>query len=263
MRHSEGGAAGAAGAAVGRREIRERLAERSAATEWVLAAWEGGSAAFDHADELSDIDLVLVVAPERVESAFALVESALAELSEISDRLRLPEPAWHGHSQAFYRLAAASPDHVVDLLVIREGAKGLFLEPERHGRARWLFDRIGVERPPPLDPGTIAEENRGRVEAIRARHRVLGNLPGKELRRGRPIDALAFYQSLSLRHLVELLRIRHDPFRATFGLRYLGHDLPAEVRGRLEPLLFVGSPEELAERLPRADAWIEELLGEG
>ena len=189
-----------------RASLLEHLEERVAAVPWLLAAWEGGSAAFGRADDLSDIDLVLVA---------------------------------------------------------REGAKGLFLEPERHGAARFLFDRAGIERPLPLEPGSTAAENRERAASIRARHRVLGNLPGKELRRGRTIDALAFYQSITLRHLVELLRIRHDPFRAAFGLRYLGHDLPGAVRRRLEPLIFVGSATELAERLAGADAWIEELLAGG
>jgi len=246
-----------------RASLLEHLEERVAAVPWLLAAWEGGSAAFGRADDLSDIDLVLVAPSERVEEAFALVESALEARSRISDRWRLPEPTWHGHAQVFYRLEGASPDTVVDLLVAREGAKGLFLEPERHGAARFLFDRAGIERPLPLEPGSTAAENRERAASIRARHRVLGNLPGKELRRGRTIDALAFYQSITLRHLVELLRIRHDPFRAAFGLRYLGHDLPGAVRRRLEPLIFVGSATELAERLAGADAWIEELLAGG
>jgi len=247
---------------LGRAEILGHLEERCRGAEWLLAAWEGGSAAFGRADDLSDIDLVLVAPAERVEDAFALVEGALEELSPISHRLRLPEPTWHGHAQAFYRLERASADHFVDLLVQRDEAKDRFLETERHGEARRIFDRVGIERPPPLDPAAIAAENRDRESAIRVRHRLLGGLPEKEIRRGRAIDALAFYQSLTLRHLVELLRIRHDPCRATFGLRYLGHDLPEVARRRLEPLLFVGSVEELATSLRSANAWIEELLCE-
>lgn len=248
-------------APIGRNRLLEQLVERCQATPWILAAWEGGSSAFGREDAISDIDLVLVAEEAKVENAFRLVEKTLGELSPISERCRLPEPTWHGHSQAFYRLRDASPDHFIDLVVARPDAKDLFLQPERHGNARMFFDRIGIVDPAPLDRNTIDEENRGRVESIRVRHRLMGVLPDKELRRGKPVDALAFYQSVTLRHLVELLRIRHDPFRATFGLRYLDHDLPADVRARLEPLLFVGDEVELGAKLRQAEAWILELLG--
>ncbi len=228
-------------APIGRTRLLQALIDRCQAAPWILAAWEGGSAAFGREDAISDIDLVLVAEAERVEDAFTLVENTLGELSPISDRCRLPEPTWHGHSQAFYRLRDASPDHFIDLVVSRPDAKDLFLQPERHGNARMAFDRIGIVDPAPLDRNTIDQENRGRVESIRVRHRLMGVLPDKELRRGKPVDALAFYQSVTLRHLVELLRIRHDPFRATFGLRYLDHDLPADVRRRLEPLFSSGT----------------------
>lgn len=247
---------------IGRAQILEQLSERSKAADWLLAAWEGGSAAFERHDEFSDIDWVLVAPPGLVEEAIALVEEALRELSPIAARYRLPEPTWHGHAQVFYRLTDASPDHFIDLVVMRPDAKDFLLQPELHGQARFHFDRIGLAPPPRLDPAAVIGGNEARVESIRARHGVYGVLASKELRRGRPIDALAFYQSVTLRHLVELLRIRHDPCRPTFGLRYLEQDLPPDVRARLEPLLFVGSPAELAERLGAADAWIDELLGE-
>ena len=245
---------------VSRERIVERLETLCRVNDAILAAWEGGSAAFGRDDGLSDIDLVVVTAEDSVEEAFSLVEATLEELSPISDRFRLPEPTWHGHAQAFYRLRDAAADHFIDLVVMRRDAPEKFLEVERHGRARMIVDRVGIEAPAPLDRPTIDEQNRGRVASIAVRHRILGVLPGKELRRGRAVDALGFYQSITVRHLVELLRIRHDPFRPTFGLRYLDHDLPADVRARLEPLLFVASGVDLAEKLPRAERWIDELL---
>lgn len=236
------------------------LEEACRAEEWLDAAWEGGSAAFGHDDALSDVDWVLVTARDRVEDAFRLVESRLTAMSPIEARWRLPDPTWHGHAQAFYRLRDAAADHFVDLVVMAPDGGDLFLAPERHGRPRVVFDRTGVSAPVPLDPGDLERENDGRRESIAVRHALLGVLPGKELRRGRPVDALGFYQSLTLRHLVELLRIVHDPARAAFGLRYLDRDLPADVRARLEPLLFVGSADDLAGALPAADTWIDELL---
>ena len=229
----------------------------------VLAAWEGGSASFGRADGFSDIDWVLLVEAADVDAMFPAVEKVLEQLSPIEASYTLPHPTWHGHAQTFYRLRDAAADHFVDLVVMHREAKDFFLQPELHGTPRMVCERIPVPRPPPLEGDKISAENRARIAAITERHRVIGVLPGKEVRRGRPLDALAFYQSITLRHLVELLRIAHDPHRPGFGLRYLEIDLPVAVRERLEPLLFVGGREQLARAVEQADAWIEELLGEG
>ena len=247
-------------ARVTREQLWEAIEGAIADEPRVLAAWEGGSAATGRVDALSDLDLVLLVEPADVEAAFAMVEAWLAPLTAIDTAFRLPEPTWHGHAQSFLRLAGASPDHFVDLVVMARGAKDLFLQEELHGTPRIIVDRVGLEFPPPLERALIDRANRARVASIAVRHRVLGGLPDKERRRGRAIDALAFHQSITLRHLVELLRIEHDPARATFGLRYLDRDLPDPLRARLEALLFVADPAALAAAIEDANRWIDELL---
>ena len=47
----------------------------------VHAAWEGGSAAFDYRDALSDVDAVVVVSDDAVAAVFDAVEAGLAALA--------------------------------------------------------------------------------------------------------------------------------------------------------------------------------------
>jgi hypothetical protein len=81
----------------------------------------------------------------------------------------------------------------------------------------------------------------------------------KETWRGNAIDALYFYQSLTLAPLVELLRIRHDPLRHNWGYRYLHRTLPRAEAARLQRLMFVAAPEAVPAKRAEAAAWFEEL----
>ncbi|MFL6226407.1 MAG: hypothetical protein ACJ75K_27245 [Actinomycetes bacterium] len=71
---------------------------------YVNAAWLGGSDAFGHSDELSDVDLQVDVDDGHVAATFGAVEAALAAASPIRYRMVMPMPTWHGHAQRFYRL---------------------------------------------------------------------------------------------------------------------------------------------------------------
>jgi hypothetical protein len=82
----------------------------------------------------------------------------------------------------------------------------------------------------------------------------------KELNRGNAIEALAFYQGLTLRPLVEALRLRYCPTRYNFHSRYLYYDLPPEVARRLEPFFFVADTAALRARHAEALAWCAEAL---
>ncbi len=75
-------------------------------------------------------------------------------------------------------------------------------------------------------------------------------------------EAAAFYQSYTLRPLVEALRILHDPTRHKFHTRYVHYDFPEEDVGRLAELSFVAEAGEIAAKRGRAERWFHEILGE-
>lgn len=228
--------------------------------EAVLAAWLGGSDANARADDLSDVDLCLIAADGRVEEAFAATERALESLSPISRRYRLPSPTWHGAEQCFYQLRDAPEWVMVDLCVFGRSQEHQFFDGSRHGAPVVLFDPEGLVRPVAGDEAARDAAIRKRVEDLRARFELLAHLPVKEVQRGRSVDALAFYHSLVLRPLVDLLRIRYCPDRYDFSMRYLDADLPAEIAGRVKRLAFVGEAAEIPPRVAEARQWFAEVM---
>ena len=245
---------------VTRARIVAALSETLAARPFVRAAWLAGSDATGRTDAWSDVDLMVVVEDERVEDCFAALRGALVALSPIAHAYRLPRPTWHGHDQEFLSLRNADPAHFVDVLVMKRSATDFLLEPERHGTPLTLFDRDGIVMPAPLDRAKLAARMARRLKEIRETFFLFQTLVTRAVRRGHPADAAMSYLALTLRPLVELLRMRHCPDRFDFGLRYLDRDLPPEVRREVEAIALPGTPERVEACRARAEALFAENL---
>jgi hypothetical protein len=210
--------------------------------------WLGGSDANNRTDELSDIDIQAFVRDDAIPAVFAAAESALARLSPIARRYRVPEPAWHGHSQAFYLLRDTPPELMIDFTVMKLSAPpaNRFMEVERHGRPVVLFDKDGLLRPVPLDREAHESKIRAKLAELKDRVPMLAPLATKAARRGNVPEAAYLYQALVLRGLVDLLRIIHCPDRYDFGFRYIRADLPISAATAVERLCLPGSLDEIS-----------------
>ncbi len=225
---------------------------------FVDAVWEGGAAAFDRLDVWSDLDLYVVVADDRVPNAFRAIEDALTRLSPIR---RKYEPVWppeSGIAQAFYRLEGATEYLLVDLAVLKRSAPDKFLEPELHGRARFLFNKGEAVKAPPLDADAFVAHLLERRERLIDRMALFGPFVAKELRRQNALGALESYQRIVLDALVQVLRMRYAPAHYAFDVRYVAHELPPEVVRRLEALSYVGSVDDVADKCRQAIEWFRE-----
>ena len=149
----------------------------------------------------------------------------------------------------------------MDFVVLKASAEDKFLQPEVHGRPFVYFDKTGVVRFDPFDAEALATTLRERVGELGVLFDLFQVLTEKELNRGNVIEAAAFYQSYTLRPLVQALRILHDPTRHNFHTRYVHYDLPEEDVRRLTELFFVADREELAAKRERAEGWFNEVLG--
>ncbi|MEZ5064453.1 MAG: nucleotidyltransferase domain-containing protein [bacterium] len=243
-----------------RQTIIDALATGLAREPWILAATLGGSFATGRVDEYSDIDLGILVEDDRVEDAFVVLRDILVSLSPIEVEHRLPDPTWHGSSQVFVRLANASPHHFVDACVIKRCDRDSFGEEERHGVALVLFDREGLVRTVPLDREALAAKMRARLQTLRETYVMFQPLVERAVARGHVAEATYWYVNLTLKGLVEVLRMRHCPDRWDFGFRYLDRDLPAEKRRAVEALCFPRDAQELAAFRVRAEAMFREEI---
>ena len=243
-----------------RSTIIDTLHATLAAAPFAHAAWLAGSDATGRTDRWSDIDLSTVVDDEHVEDAFGLVERTLEALSPIEIRLRIPQPTWHGFDQAFYRLRDVEPTLMVDYSVMRLSNPQRFLEPERHGTPQILFDRGKIVQPATLDRAALAQRMRARLADLRERFPLFQNLVTKAVHRGSLVEAATSYQMITLRPLVDALRIRYVPERFDFGTRYLQFDLPAGTYSMIEWLATPSDGAGILERQAEAVRLFEETV---
>ena len=245
---------------VSRQDILDTLRDGVAKTPWIRAVWSGGSDASGRTDPLSDIDLFLIVEPERVEETFDQLHRILETLSPVEISWRLPSPTPFGCEQEFLRLRDTAPCHMVDVVVMKPDDPELFLERERHGEPMVLLDRDGLAEPTPLDRVKLLERMRERLPVLRARFDLFQNLVTKAAARDARADAIHGFVNATLLPLVELLRMRHCPERYDYGVRYLDRDLPGEIAAEIEELAFPASIEHLERHRARAQEILEENL---
>jgi len=243
-----------------REAVLETLTDTLADKDYALAMYEGGAAGFDRVDEWSDVDVQVVVRDGSVEQAFVDLEAALARLSETDYKYRLPEPTWHGHSQAFYRLKDASPFLMLDIVFIQESCEAVRLMQVRtHGQPIILFDKVGMIGEEPLDEPAMIEKMKAAVEANMMRFDLYWVLTEKEILRKNEIEAFHFYYNFAVMPLQEMLRIIYSPVRH-FYRRYPQYDLPPEIAKRLASFYYISDLDALKVKFDEARAWFAELV---
>ena len=242
--------------------LRAAIGEALEPLEFVRAAWEGGSTGFGTEDEWSDLDLLVLADPAHKEDVFDAVYSVLEELGGIDDLWRLPEPTWHGHSQAFIRPKGAPEHLLVDLVVqdVDTGDPGL--EPQLHGTALVVFDKDDVVHPWPWDAGANRVKMLDRLDENDIQVRMFGHFADKAAARSNQTGAIDALRSTILRPLHEVLRMRYVPERWDYSTRYVRRDLPADVADRLDALWSTTDLADIAAARAAATAWYFETAAE-
>lgn len=245
---------------VTRKQVVNALVKAFEPLDYAYSFWEAGAASFDRVDEWSDIDLYLVVKDNHVEDAFKVTEEVLSELGGMSSMFRLPEPTWHGHSQAFYQLKNASPFLFLDYVVMKRSSKDKFLQFAIHERPKVYFDKANIVRDDPIDPDEFLKKIRTRLDMLKTTFTIFRMDTLKELNRGNYIEAFMYYMGGTYRPLLEVLRIKYTPLHFNFGTRYVHYELPQDIVRRLKRLIYVNSPEDLRRCHTEAGEWFFAVL---
>lgn len=187
---------------------------------YVIAAWEGGSAATNRLDQYSDLDLSLVVQDDQVERTFQELDTFIEEKFGIIRKYRLPEPTWHGASQCFYVIDHVEPMIYLDIAVLKKSNPDKLMESDRHGHAVVWFDREHIYNSTPSDSKTIQERGKKLFATTTQMDFLIMLEIEKGILRGQFYDVFPTYMSFISRQLSVLLNLKHRPEKADFGLRY-------------------------------------------
>lgn len=244
-----------------REEITQSLTSEIKSWPFSIACWEGGSAANQRQDTFSDLDLVLSVENGNVKEAFQKFEKNLIQISSIDHTWRVPEPTWHGHSQRFYKLHDGPKHFFLDVVIMEEKAQQRFLEKERHGNPIVYFDKKNFVRIDSADTKEFHDKRTMRMNTIQESYPFFKILVEKEILRNRPVDAMAFYRSLT-NLLIELMGMKYRPFRYDFGLRYIQTDFPPVEHQQIQEFLYPHDLNAIKIFLPLIDEKIQKIFKE-
>ena len=245
---------------VSRDEITAAIAAALEPLDYVYAMWEGGAVAFDRADEWSDIDICISADDERIEEPFAVVEKALESIAPIESKYEVKGPRLGEYVQAFYRLEGAGPFLLIDFAVFKHSAADKLQERELHGNSRFHFNKNGAVTVPELDRKAFMKKVKAALEDLPIKMDMFVAFIPKEVYRGNLAAGVDFYRRFLIVALAQVLRLKHNPARYDFGLRYVYHDLPAEEVKRFEELYMVRDGGDLMKKYKEAKAWFDETV---
>lgn len=241
-----------------RQKILESIIASLEPKDFVLALWQGGSAAHGFTDEWSDIDIQVIVEDNRVQETFSILEESLKTISAIRLKWRVPEPTWHGHSQCFYQLEEASPFLFIDFAVLKQSSPNNFLELERHGKLAIAFDKANVLVQHSLNRSEHLSRMQERLATLIKTFDFFQLIVKKEINRGHLVSAISNYHTYTLQPLVELMGMVYRPERYDFRTKYFYRDFPTEVIARVESLYCVMNLTDLAAKQQQAEVLFTE-----
>jgi hypothetical protein len=240
--------------------ITSKLAQTLEPLPFIYAFWLEGADAVGTVDEYSDIDYWADVADECEEQSYEIVENALSELAGIDYKYIVR----HSHPkirQRVYHLAGTSEYLMIDFcwqLHSRPKDEYAYYENSRVESAKVIFDKDSIIRYKPLALSDFAGWNMARFEEAKYR-RTQHMRVDKYVRRGQYLEAYAYYNRYVLEPLTDLLRLIHTPAHADWYLVHISQHIPHAGREKLEYFARIASLEDIAERIPRAGEWFDEL----
>jgi len=242
-----------------KKQLSEKLKKFWESDEKIHTAWEGGSVATGFDDDYSDLDMALICDDDYVKDLFEKTDKYFLDNYGIKEKLRIPEPCWHGHSQTFYLLEDSPKFFYVDLLIEKLSAGNRFMESNRHGISAVWFDKKGLMDGTPMPDEEIKKKIVPKLKYFSKSFFINKIELEKQVLRAREVDALDGYYKLILGRLAFLLNVKNRPAKHDFGLLYSYWDWPKEDHEFVRELLYVKDLNDLKVKLPILIMKVEEL----
>ena len=244
-----------------RTEITDKLREALEPLPFIYAFWLEGADAVGTVDEYSDIDFWVDFEDEYEEQAYEAVENVLSELAEIDYKYVMR----HDHPkirQRVYHLDGTSEYLMIDFcwqLHSRPKDEYTYIENDSIEAVTVVFDKDNIIRYKPRDLSEFEKWNKHRLEEAKYR-RTQHIRAEKYVRRGQYLEAYAYYNRYVLEPLIDLLRLIYTPAYANYFLVHISQHIPETERKQLEYFVRIGSLDDMAERIPQAGKWFDELM---
>lgn len=231
---------------------------------YIYAFWLEGADANGSADEYSDIDIWVDFEDEYLEQAYEAVEKALSELAVIDYKYI---PSQHPSPQdklrrRTYNLTGTSEYLMIDFnwqFHSRPKDEYIFFENNKIEAAKVIFDKDNVIQYKPLDLSEFTEQNKSHFHEAKYRMAQCMRVE-KYVRREQYLEAFANYNCYILESLIDLLRLIYTPSHAHYKFSHISRHIPSSERVKLEYFARIESLEDIAEKIPQAEKWFDELV---
>ncbi|GAB6926247.1 hypothetical protein JCM10914A_02300 [Paenibacillus sp. JCM 10914] len=243
-----------------RSRIVEHLVEGLKGKSQVEAVWLEGSDGTGHADELSDIDIVIHVQSGSEDEVLEYVEELLSELASLDMSYEESSSDPHRRYKVFH-LRDTPATLLLDVNVQSGREMAEFLEENDSEVPMILFDKHNLVQTSKVDWDEWNKRLRTRLydleNTINQRARV-----EKYITRNKLLEALGYYHKFILAPLIEILRIRYKPINHDYYIVSISKHLPASVIKQLEELHQVSTVEDIQSHVDVAYRWFHEVLSD-
>ncbi|MHC1695283.1 MAG: hypothetical protein AB9835_08425 [Eubacteriales bacterium] len=236
-----------------RKAIIQALVTRFSQDCAVRALWLEGSDGVGKSDEYSDLDFWLDVEDGMENAVLDECVKTIAAIGKLdySSRFDHPHPKIFQHC---LHVAGTSEYLLVDICVQshsrgREGCT--FTRGDIAEFPLVLFDKdevVAIVEPRDTDASVIIKELDRCADVFSQRSRVV-----KYIRRGKFLEALAYYGKYVLYPLVDALRLLYTPTHREYGPVHISEHLPEHEVRELEALHKISSLDDIERSLSRAD----------
>lgn len=246
---------------INRDEIIKKLKEKLEPLDYIYALWLEGADACNTTDEYSDIDIWVDFEDANERQTYDAVESALTELSGIDYTYDMS----HSHPkirQRIYHLSDSSEYLMIDFclqLHSRPKSEFEYIHGSMIETAKVIFDKANIIRYVEYDPAKYEDVNKKRLSECKYRYSQLMRVRKYVLRK-QYLEAYAYYNRYVLEPLIDLLRIVYTPANTDYYLIHISHHIPDDDLKKLEYFAQLTSVEDIAERIPKAEKWFDELF---
>lgn len=229
-------------------ELKELLEKDST----IHAMWIAGSVAEGTADELSDVDLWVDIDDNQDKHVLDKIEEFLAKKGTID--INFSEGLTPPFTHVVYHLTQMSPLHFIEINLHSHSHKfGLF---DSLRKVKVLFDKDNTTELEPFDEASYIKMLSERKQFLIEKIKFGESSVTKEIKRKQFMEALHNYQFWLVEPIIELIRIKHSPFKITYGLKHGSRDLPKDAVASIESLHTISSIDDLNNKINE----VKELL---